>query len=241
MTGASLTVAVFGAAGPTGKELVEQLLSRGYRVTAVTRRPDEFPLHAPGLTVAGADATNAAQVARALVGVDIVTSVLGTSFSRKPIHLYSDSARAILTGMAAHGVRRLIVTSSMAAADWRDPNTGWFERLVLERVLMGLGRTLYDDMRRMEAILRASDVEWTVMRPLGLASMAPPTTYAVARDHIAGRHTARRDLAAAISDQVDHREDLCAAVAVATTNRSQSLIGTIWREGIRPKLPLRRA
>ena len=35
-------------------------------------------------------------------------------------------------------------------------------------------------MRLMEAIVARTDLDWTVMRPLGLANMDPPTEYAVA-------------------------------------------------------------
>lgn len=234
------TVAVFGANGPTGRELVGQLLDRGFSVRAVTRNPGQFGEPGalpPRLAVVRADATDPAQVGPAVDGTDAVASVLGTSFTRRPVTLYSASARTILSAMAATGTRRLVVTSSMAAVDWRDPRQGRLERAVMEQVLLRIGRTLYQDMRRMEDVVGASATDWTIVRPLGLASMPPPTEYRVARDHIGGRQTARRDLAAAIADRVERGDFVRAAVAVATTNRSESLPVTIWREGIRPNLP----
>lgn len=91
-------------------------------------------------------------------------------------------------------------------------------------------------MRRMESIVAATDLDWTIMRPLGLANLDPPTTYAIAEDHIPGRQTARRDLAAAILDQLSQEDYYRKAVAVATTNKRMSIAQTIWREGIKPKL-----
>ena len=229
-------VAVFGANGLTGRLLIERLLDRGWCVRAITRHPDAIQVSTPRLEVARADATNPAHVAEVVQGCYAITSVLGVRYSKHPINSYSASAHAIVGAMQAQAIRRLIVTSSMVVTGWRDPEMNWFARTLITQFLERIGSTLYDDMRRMEHIVSQSDLDWTIMRPLGLASMDAPTKYAVARDHIAGRQTARRDLAAAIADQLDLTTDLRAAVAIATTNKTQNLPLTIWREGIKPNL-----
>ena len=48
--------------------------------------------------------------------------------------------------------------------------------------LAAIGRTLYGDMRRMESIVQVGELDWMIMRPLGLADIDPPTTYAIAED-----------------------------------------------------------
>lgn len=244
-----MRIVIFGAAGPTGLLLTQQALDRGHDVTAATRHPDDFPLSAERLTVTGADATRPDDVNRVVQGVDVVVSVLGAKYSRNPISIYSTSAQLIIEAMRAAGVSRLVVTSSSAANPWSDPTWGWAERNIAHRILARLGATLYADMRRMERIVLDSGFDVTVMRPLGLANMEPPTEYAVAVGHISGRQTARRDLASAILDEVDgHHADGTPAerhpgqcIAVATTNKAVSLPATIWREGIRPQLPRHRS
>ena len=239
-----MRVVIFGAAGTTGQLLTLQALDRGHHVTAVTRRPGEFSVQHQNLQVVRADATDPGDVARAIAGADAAVSVLGAKYSKNPITVYSVSARAIVAAMREQGVRRLVVTSSSATQPWPDPSWSWLERNLAHRILDKLGATLYADMRRMEAIVQASGLDWTIMRPLGLANMEPPTQYAVAVDHISGEQTARRDLASAILDEIDgrHADDEPApphvrqCVAVATTNKTVSLPVTIWREGIRPKL-----
>ncbi|MFV8052989.1 NAD(P)-dependent oxidoreductase [Mycobacterium sp. 48b] len=232
-----MRVTVFGASGPTGQLLTARILDDGHDVVAMTRRPATFPLAAHRLRVLGGDATAPEDVSAAIAGTDAVVSVLGAKFSRHPIHLYSASAEAICAAMARAGGGRLIVTSSAALSDWIDPEWGWAERTVARRILGRLGRTLYADMARMESIVAAAGLDWTIMRPLGLANLGPPTTYRIAEDHIAGRQTARRDLAAAIADQLTRTDYHRKTVAVATTNRHQSVAQTIWREGIKPNLP----
>lgn len=230
-------VTVFGASGPTGRLLNHQLLDAGHTVTALVRHPDGVGLTGEHLTVLTGDATNSSDVERALVGADAAVSVLGTAYSRKPISVYSESARAIIAAMTRLGVRRLVVTSSVATTGWQDPTWGWLSRNLVRRILDNIGGTLYADMARMEELVGASGLDWTVMRPLGLADMEPPTEYAIAEDQLSGRQTARRDLAAAIVDQLGRTDFVGKAVAVATTNKTVSIPVTIWREGIRPNLP----
>jgi hypothetical protein len=65
--------------------------------------------------------------------------------------------------------------------------------LLLRKVM---GRTLYDDMQRMEAIVQSSSLDWTVVRPAGLFDAAGPTDdYEVAPRRLPGRVTSRADLA----------------------------------------------
>ncbi|WP_222849191.1 NAD(P)H-binding protein [Trebonia kvetii] len=50
-----MRLSVFGANGGTGRLLVRQALDAGDEVTAVTRRPAEFPFTHPHLIVVRAD------------------------------------------------------------------------------------------------------------------------------------------------------------------------------------------
>jgi putative NADH-flavin reductase len=235
-----MRIAIFGANGPTGQLLTRRILADGHGAVAITRNPDAFPLTAAGLLVVGADATSPEAVAQAIEGTQAVVSVLGAAFSRHPIDLYSSSALAICEAMTQTGSRRLVVTSSAVLSSWTDSQWSWIDRSIARRILGYLGRTLYEDMRRMESIVTAADLDWTIMRPLGLANLEPPTTYEIAEDHIPGRQTARRDLAAAVADQLNRQDYYRKTVAVATTNTHQSIPETIWREGIKPNLPARR-
>ena len=84
-----MDIAIFGANGQTGRLLTGQALAAGHRVIAATRRPDDFPLSDPKLTVAAADVRDAAAVTEVVAGVDAVLSALGVSFTREPVNTYS--------------------------------------------------------------------------------------------------------------------------------------------------------
>lgn len=102
-------------------------------------------------------------------------------------------------------------------------------------VVKVLGRTLYDDMRRMEAIVRQSDLAWTIVRPSGLFEAPEVSPYAIALDHIRHRFTSRTDLADALLRQATDDQYVQATIAVATTTIKPNMLKLIWREGIRKK------
>jgi nucleoside-diphosphate-sugar epimerase len=60
-----MRLAIFGATGRTGSQLLEQALQAGHEVTAIVRNPDRLPTPAPAaLRVVAADVMDAAAIAR---------------------------------------------------------------------------------------------------------------------------------------------------------------------------------
>lgn len=163
-----MKIVVFGANGPTGRLVVRGALQRGHTVTAVTRSPESFPFAHPSLHVLGGDVLEAASVSRAIAGQDAVLSALGVPYSRQEIRTYSMGARAMIDAMVESGVSRLVCVSSSAVDPSAGPHGGFFFERVLQPFVAGvLGKTLYDDMKRMEAMVAESTVDWTVLRPSG--------------------------------------------------------------------------
>ncbi|HZO66312.1 MAG TPA: NAD(P)H-binding protein [Kribbellaceae bacterium] len=61
-----------------------------------------------------------------------------------------------------------------------------------------LGRTVHEDMRRMEALISDSGLDWTIVRASGLFNHPQVTGYQIAEGSADGVFTARTDLAAAL-------------------------------------------
>lgn len=90
----------------------------------------------------------------------------------------------------------------------------------MERVLSSLssktfGRTVYDDIERMEAMVSVTSLDWTIVRPPGLTD-EPGTGYATAENWIHGAYCARNDLAAMLLDQLDDDHFVRRIAAVST-------------------------
>lgn len=93
-------------------------------------------------------------------------------------------------------MRRLVCVSSTATTGEMPPGETFVFRRLIAPVLLRFGRTLYADMHRMEQIVSASGLDWTVVRPAGLFDTTEVTDYTVsATERLPGRFTSRADLA----------------------------------------------
>ncbi len=156
-----MKIALFGGAGRTGTLLVRQALDRGHEVVALVRMAAKLSIADVGLTVIEGDATNAGDVVQVIEGADAVVSMIapmpgGTEGMMKTV------SENIIAAMRQHGARRLIVTSGAAV---RDPNDtpGVLHRL-MGRVVKIVGPKMLSDMESAVAVIRDSDLDWTVVR-----------------------------------------------------------------------------
>jgi putative NADH-flavin reductase len=233
-----MKIVVFGANGPTGRLLTRQALAAGHHVTAVTRHPATFPElpEGPGaLRVCAGDVFDKDEVAAAVAGQDAVVSVLGVPFTRRPVDTYSVGVGHIVAAMAVTGVERLVCVSSSTMAPPPDQDGGIVFRRAVQPFVTGvIGRTVYDDMRRMEALVRTCDRDWTIVRPSGLFAAGHVSDYRIAEECAPGRFTAREDLADCLLRQATAPAGGGGrALAVTTVTGQPSLLGMLWREGVR--------
>lgn len=104
-----MNIALIGATGFVGSAVLDELLQRGHRVTALARHPAKLAAR-QGLAVLTADAQDAAQVAQAVAGCDAVVSAYNPGWTVPDIHdQFLRGTRAIYAGVRASGVRRLLV------------------------------------------------------------------------------------------------------------------------------------
>lgn len=225
-----MNLVVFGANGKTGRLVTALALAAGHQVTAVTRRPREFPIAGRGLTVAGADARDAAAVAPIVEDADAVVSVLGVSFTREPVETYSVGTRAVVDAMSSAGVRRLVAVSSTAVYPTRRTKAPLSLRLIEPILTRTIGKTVYDDIRRMETIIRASQLDWTIVRPSGLFDLDEPTNYLSGDVDPVGAFTARIDLADYLVALAADWSTAGETVIVSTTEHTPSLWQMIRQE-----------
>jgi len=162
-----MLIAVFGATGQTGTQIVQQAESRGLRVRALARDPHKLRERLPAAPggapreSAVVDVREPEAVIRALAGVDAVISSLGWTGPTDE-GVLTAGTRAILDAMAASGTTRLIVTSASGrVVDGDDPLSRWLAKPILRRML----RAPFADMAAMEDLVRASDTDWTILRP----------------------------------------------------------------------------
>jgi uncharacterized protein YbjT (DUF2867 family) len=229
-----MRIVVFGANGPTGRLLAAQAVAAGHDTIAVTRRPDVFPRVGPRPGVVGGDVLDPEAVDAAVANADAVLSTLGVPFGKAPVETYSRGVAHMLDAMKRHDVRRLVLVSSGAVTGEDEPTGGLlFNRVLQPYVTKRLGRTVYDDMRRMEDLVAGSDVDWTILRPSGLFDLPTVTRYSLTEAHGPGRFTARIDLADALLRQLDERRFVRKVGHVITTEANPSLLSLMLHEAFK--------
>lgn len=164
---------------------------------------------------------------------DAVLFTLGVPAGKEPLSTYSRGVANIVDAMTCHQVRRLTVVSSSSVDPHPYSEGGLlFNRVLLHYVTRVLGKTLYDGMRRMEALVRASDLDWTVVRPSGLLPLPSVTDYTLVEGHADGRFTARVDLAARMLALLADDRHLRTTVSVITRADNPGLLHWIRREAL---------
>lgn len=104
-----MNIALIGATGFVGSAVLEELLRRQHKVTALARNPGKLAAR-DGLTVVQADAQDAAQVAKAVAGHDAVVNAYNPGWTVPDIHdQFLVGTRAIYAGVKQAGVKRLLV------------------------------------------------------------------------------------------------------------------------------------
>ncbi|MGA8841488.1 MAG: NAD(P)H-binding protein, partial [Candidatus Aquilonibacter sp.] len=172
-----MRIVIFGATGGTGRELVRQAGAAGYAVAAVARHLETLTVAGASVELITADVTDCASVVSVVRGADVVLSALGTRRLNETTTVYSAGVTNILAAMRDAGVRRLVAISAVPVGA---PH-GLAEHVIFPILYRFFGAA-YDDMKRMEAILAASDSEWTVFRPPQLVDRPATGRYRTAID-----------------------------------------------------------
>ncbi len=184
----------FGATGRTGQRLVTQALAAGHRLTALARALAKLMLVDDRLAVIPGVLGDAARVTEAVAGAEAVLSVLGP-VSNRPDCPLNQGMTPIIAAMERRGVRRLVVAAGAAVADARDAPPP-IHRLI-DFLVRTLSRHVCEDMVWTAAAVRASDLDWTIVRAPRLTdgpARGPLTVGNVGRG--VGTSLARADLAA---------------------------------------------
>jgi putative NADH-flavin reductase len=189
-----MKLTVFGATGGTGQHLVDQALAADHHVIAVVRDPARLPQAGhPRLEPVVADVMDAEAIAAAVIGRDAVVSALGPRPGAGG-SVCADGARAIITAMRAAATRRLIVVT--ASGHIVDQGDGPASRLVVKPVLRRFLRAGFIDFAHADEAVRASGLDWTIMRPPRLTDGGRrPYRTAIDRNVRGGFTIARTDLA----------------------------------------------
>jgi putative NADH-flavin reductase len=194
-------VIVFGAGGRAGRTAVAEARRRGHRVTAVVRDPAGYGgPEADGVRVVAGDVTDAEDVGRLAAGHDAAINA-AADLGARPEIFFPAAARALIGGLAAAGVNRL-VTVGLASVLSTGSGTLLMDTpgYPQEYRAFYLGHAAGTDVLRSAA----GGLDWVVLSPAGDFDHGAGRTggYRIA-DAEAGSRVSYADFAIALLDEVD--------------------------------------
>jgi putative NADH-flavin reductase len=174
---------ILGATGPTGRILLDQALAAGHDVTALVRNASRLTVTHPRLAIAVGDVTDSGTLESAMAGKDAVLSALGAGNSLRS-EIVSRTMAALIPAMRAKGIKRVIFLSAFGVGETFE-QANLLQRFAYRTML----RRLFADKAKADAMLRASDLDWTLVYPTLL------TNGACAGNHRSGERLAMKGMA----------------------------------------------
>jgi putative NADH-flavin reductase len=218
-------LALLGATGGVGRQVLCQAVAAGHLVTSVVRTPSKLSadvdvirqdLATPDIEV----------VAAALRDVDAVISAVGPHRAAQA-GIVAPATTAITNAMGCAGVRRLVVISASPVGvvpsthrpqpPRHDPGDDLLMRYLLSPLIRRLFGRLYIELAAMEDLLRDGSLDWTSIRPPRLTNGPLTGTYRTAIDRNVrhGLIISRPDVAHLMLTVLQQRETERHAVGVA--------------------------
>lgn len=144
-----MILAVTGATGFVGRALLDRAVEAGHQVRALTRRPQP---PRPGVTWVEGALDRPDTLAALASGSDAVIHVAGVVNAPDRAGFVAgnvEGTRAMLAATAAAGIARFVHVSSLSAREPQLSHYGWSKR-------------------ESEALVAASPLAWTIVRPTGV-------------------------------------------------------------------------
>jgi putative NADH-flavin reductase len=204
-----MKLAVFGATGKTGLEIVKQALDQGHIVTAFVRDAARLTIEDEHLTFVTGDVFDPVSVAQAIQEQDAVICSLGSNeLGRTTVR--SEGTANIIKAMKENHVNRLVVITAMGVGE------SWSTLSLVNKLFFAtLLRNTRQDHEKQEVLVKESDLDWTIIRPSGLTDDPLTESYAIGENiQTNTSQIARADVAHAIIKELQDNTFVHKAVTI---------------------------
>jgi putative NADH-flavin reductase len=171
-----MRILVFGASGRTGRLIVEKALGHGHTVSAFIHKTPLGFEH-PRLTTHVGDVRDFHAVDLMVSGQNGIAFALSQgSGAGRDIH--EAGIANVIHAMAENNVMSLCAISAAGTFNRNSSKLSLGYRALVATAL----RATYDDLEAMESRIMASDLDWTIVRPVGLTDDPPVGRYRLTMD-----------------------------------------------------------
>ena len=201
-------VTLIGASGFVWTAILNELLARGHRVTAVVRNPGKIGIESPSLTVVQADVTDTSVLVAACKGRDAVISAYNPGWTNP--NIYEETLRnypLILEAVRQSGVRRLLCVGG-AGTLFCAPGLGVVDSGVIPDAIMGGVRSLGEFY--LNTLMNEKEIDWIFFSPAGTLEPGKKTgKFRLGKDDLivdenGNSHISVEDYAVAMVDELEN-------------------------------------
>ena len=201
-------VLIIGASKGIGLETTRQALEDGHQVRALARSAGSIGLSNPRLEKVTGDALSNKDIEAALNSIEVVIQTLGVSLGDlfRPVSLFSEATRVLVSAMESQGLKRLICVTGFGAGDSHE-SISCLQRVPFRLVF---GRA-YDDKSIQERLIKNSSLDWTIARPGVLTNGRRTERYKILDKPSQWRNgmISRSDVAEFLVRQIEDRTYVC--------------------------------
>ncbi|WP_341201637.1 SDR family oxidoreductase [Planomicrobium okeanokoites] len=170
-----MKLAIFGATGRVGSEILKRALEDGHQVTALQRSP-KLDKH-PNLETVFGNVREGKDIERVITGADAVFSALGTDKTTT----LTDALPFIIESMDRHGIKRIITIGTAGILNSRLED----EKLRYQGGDSNRKMTFAaEEHEKAFRLLEQSNLEWTIVCPTYLPDGEAKGGYRVEKDFL---------------------------------------------------------
>lgn len=156
-----MKLALFGASGKVGLQLVQQALEAGNEIVALVRNPSSMSIQNKQLPLIQGDAMNQTDVEKVVQGSDAVISTLGHR-KNSPKDMQTVAIQNIIAAMQKFGVKRLIsLTGAGVDAPQDKPK---FSNHLIKLALKTMSGDVLKDAEQHAELIKHSGLDWIIVR-----------------------------------------------------------------------------
>lgn len=201
-------VTLIGASGFVGTAILNELLARGHRVTAVVRNPGKIGIKSPSLTVVQADVTDTSALVAACKGRDAVISAYNPGWTNP--NIYEETLHnypLILEAVRQSGVRRLLCVGG-AGTLFCAPGLRVVDSGAIPDAIMGGVRSLGEFY--LNTLMNEKEIDWIFFSPAGTLEPGKRTgKFRLGKDDLivdenGNSHISVEDYAVAMVDELEN-------------------------------------
>lgn len=158
-------VVLIGASGFVGSAILNELLTKGHKVTAIVRNPQKINVENPNLAVIKADVSDTNTLINACKGKDAVISAYNPGWTNP--HIYEETLRnypLILDAVKQSGVKRLLCVGG-AGTLFCAPGLRVVDSGVIPEAIIGGVKSLGEFY--LNTLMNEKDIDWIFFSPAG--------------------------------------------------------------------------